>query len=81
MILATASKTLTDSQVIEKAWKLIDHRDIKSQLPPRYTLRQLHEASLQLMQLGASFIERYGDRLKVLDQTAYRELNTWKEML
>ena len=79
--MATPVTSLTDSQVIEKAWKLIHHRDVKSQLPPRYTLRQLHEASLQMMQLGASFIDRYGDRLKELDCQAWRELSTWKEML
>ena len=81
MIMATDSKTLTNSEVIEKAWKLIGHRDVKSQLPARYTLRQLHEASLQMMQLGASFIDRYGDRLQELAGQAYRELKTWKEML
>ena len=77
----TKTVSLTDSQVIDKAWKLISHSDVKSKLPPRYTLRQLHEASTQVMTLGAQFIERYGDRLEKLDSTAWRELKSWQEML
>ena len=77
----TKTVSLTDSQVIDKAWKLISHSDVKSKLPPRYTLRQLHDASTQVMLLGAQFIEKYGDRLKELDSTAWIELKTWKDML
>ena len=73
--------SLTDAQVIEKAWKIIQHSNVKENLPPRYTLRQLHEASLKIQQLGAQFIDRYGDRLKELDSAAFNELNDWKEML
>ena len=77
----TKSVSLTDSQVIDKAWKLIGHSDVKSQLPPRYTLRQLHEASTQVMLLGVQFIEKYGHRLEKLDSTAWNELKTWQDML
>ena len=73
--------SLTDSQVIDKAWKIIGHADVKSNLPPRYTLRQLHEASNQLLQLGVEFFRRYGDRLEKLDSVAYRELKSWEELL
>lgn len=73
--------SLTDAQVIEKAWKIIRHSNVKEKLPARYTLRQLHEASLKIQQLGAQFVDRYGDRLKKLDQAAWNELNDWKEML
>lgn len=77
----TQTVSLTDAQVIEKAWKLISHSDVKSSLPPRYTLRDLAEASDQLFRVGIAFFERYGDRLEKLDGAAFNELKTWESLL
>ena len=68
------TKTLTDAQVVEGAWKLIRKNDLKDSLPARYTLLDLYRASQQLQQVAARFFDAYGERLEKLDQLAHREL-------
>ena len=72
------TKTLTDAQVVEGAWKLIRKNDLKDSLPARYTLLDLYRASQQLQQVAARFFDAYGERLEKLDQLAHRELLQWK---
>ena len=75
---ATVTKTLSDIQVVQAAWKLIKSTDVKDSLPPRHTLRDIWMASKKLQTLGLRFFETYGDRLERLDQQAYRELQSWE---
>lgn len=76
---ATVTKTLSDIQVVQAAWKLIKSTDVKDSLPPRHTLQDIWMASRKLQTLGLRFFDAYGDRLEKLDCTAYRELISWKE--
>lgn len=73
------AKTLTDAQVVQKAWGLIRTTNIKEHLPVRYTIQQLMAASDRLSDLGIRFLEKYGKRLKALDSSAWTELNSWKQ--
>ena len=75
------TKAMSDIQVVQSAWRLIKSTDVKDSLPPRHTLRDIWLASRKLQTLGLHFLDAYGDRLKDLDSAAFRELNTWKEML
>lgn len=76
---ATVTKTLSDIQVVQAAWKLIKSTDVKDSLPPRHTLRDIWMASRKLQTLGLRFLDAYGDRLEQLDHTAHRELLSWEE--
>ena len=68
------SLTLGDAELVRKAWKLVRNNTIKDSLPPRYELKDLMVACLQFEQLIDKFISKYGERLRHLDPTAYREL-------
>ena len=72
------TKTLTDAQIVDGAWKLIRKADLKDSLPPRYTLLDMYRASQQLQEVAARFFDAYGERLEKLDQLAHRELLEWK---
>jgi hypothetical protein len=41
---------------------------------------QLYEASKMVHQAGMQLMERYGERLRLLDAITFRELESWKDV-
>jgi hypothetical protein len=78
--LTTPVPELTDYQLLELAETLIKRADVYQYLPRNYTLMQLYEASKMVHQAGMQLMERYGERLRLLDAITFRELESWKDV-
>jgi hypothetical protein len=70
---------LTDHELLELAETLIKRADVKQYLPRNYRLMQLYEASGAVLRGGLALLEQCGERLKVLDEASYQELESWKD--
>lgn len=75
----TAVPVLTDYQLLQLAESLINRADVAQYLPRNHTLLQLYQASKMVHQAGMQLLEQYGERLRLLDATTYRELESWKD--
>ena len=72
--MTSATVTLTDAELCRKAWGLIRNTSLKQNLPARHDLNDLLQACLKFDDVVKRFLQKYGDRLELLDPTAYRDL-------
>ena len=73
----TTPSDLTDLEVVTAAEGLMRDTNVKDNLPPRHTLRDLWLAEKQMHSIAKRFMEKYGERLQGLDPLTYNGLQAW----